>query len=327
MVGRALVLNASFEPLSVVASRRALVLVLSDKAELLHGTGHDLHSARAKFPEPSIVRLVNYVRVPHQARVAVTRRSVFVRDGHRCQYCGAQAENIDHVVPRSRGGTHSWDNVVACCRRCNSRKEDRLLDEAGFRLARTPGHRARISGCSPRAVRCATSGLLMSSPCSAGPSASERHAWPGLGAGLVRPRKAGGRRRAPPGSSRTRAGGAWHVCATSRDPPSCWGAPSRPPTLDARRLEAEGLELVRRRSGGGAVLVAPGCQVWIDLFLPSGDALRPRRCRQVLPLLGRGLRGRRSRPRSGPLVPRPAWRSIWARPWQRHGPRCSATPG
>jgi 5-methylcytosine-specific restriction endonuclease McrA len=138
MVGRALVLNASFEPLSVVASRRALVLVLADKAELLHGTGHDLHSARAKFPEPSIVRLVNYVRVPHQARVAVTRRSVFVRDGHRCQYCGAQAENIDHVVPRSRGGTHSWDNVVACCRRCNSRKEDRLLDEAGFRLARPP---------------------------------------------------------------------------------------------------------------------------------------------------------------------------------------------
>jgi 5-methylcytosine-specific restriction endonuclease McrA len=138
MVGRALVLNASFEPLSVVASRRALVLVLSDKAELLHGTGKDLHSARARFPEPSIVRLVNYVRVPHQARVAVTRRSVFVRDGHRCQYCGAQAENIDHVVPRSRGGTHSWDNVVACCRRCNSRKEDRLPDEAGFRLARVP---------------------------------------------------------------------------------------------------------------------------------------------------------------------------------------------
>jgi 5-methylcytosine-specific restriction endonuclease McrA len=63
---------------------------------------------------------------------------VFVRDGHRCQYCGAQAENIDHVVPRSRGGAHSWDNVVACCRRCNSRKQDRLLDEAGFRLTRMP---------------------------------------------------------------------------------------------------------------------------------------------------------------------------------------------
>jgi 5-methylcytosine-specific restriction endonuclease McrA len=138
MVGRALVLNASFEPLSVVASRRALVLVLSDKAVLIHETGLELHSARAKFPEPSIVRLVNYVRVPHQSRVAVTRRSVFVRDGHRCQYCGAQAENIDHVVPRSRGGTHSWENVVACCRRCNTRKQDCLLEESGLHLHRVP---------------------------------------------------------------------------------------------------------------------------------------------------------------------------------------------
>lgn len=138
MSGRALVLNASFEPLSVVTTRRALVLVLSERAILLHGSGHDFRSARVSFPEPSVVRLVHYVRVPHQTRVAVTRRSVFVRDGHRCQYCGAQAENIDHIVPRSRGGTHSWENVVACCRRCNARKEDRLLEETGFSLARPP---------------------------------------------------------------------------------------------------------------------------------------------------------------------------------------------
>ncbi len=138
MSGRALVLNASFEPLSVVTARRALVLVLSEKATLIEGTGKELHSARHSFVEPSIVKLVQYVRVPHQTRVAVTRRSVFVRDGHRCQYCGAQAENIDHVVPRSRGGTHSWENVVACCRRCNTRKEDRLLEEAGFHLPHLP---------------------------------------------------------------------------------------------------------------------------------------------------------------------------------------------
>ena len=138
MVGRALVLNASFEPLSVVASRRALVLVISDKAVLVHESGHELRSARATFPEPSIVRLVNYVRVPHQSRVAVTRRAVFARDGHRCQYCGAPAENIDHVIPRSRGGSHSWDNVVASCKRCNTAKEDRLLEETAFRLRRVP---------------------------------------------------------------------------------------------------------------------------------------------------------------------------------------------
>jgi 5-methylcytosine-specific restriction endonuclease McrA len=132
------VLNATFEPLCVVASRRALVLVLSSKAELLHNTGYEFHSERLVLPEPSVVRLSHYVRVPHQARVAITRRAVFARDGHRCQYCGEQAENIDHVVPRSRGGLHAWDNVVAACRRCNTRKEDRLLHEAGFVLRHTP---------------------------------------------------------------------------------------------------------------------------------------------------------------------------------------------
>ncbi len=138
MIGRALVLNATFEPLCVVSSRRALVLVLDEKAELVHASGHEYHSVRTSFPEPSVVRLARYVKVPRQTRVAISRRSVFARDGHRCQYCGAQAENIDHVVPRSRGGAHSWDNVVASCRRCNAAKEDHLPEEAGFVLRRPP---------------------------------------------------------------------------------------------------------------------------------------------------------------------------------------------
>lgn len=138
MNGRALVLNATYEPLCVVSSRRALVLVLSDRAEVLHDTGRTFHSARASFPEPSVVRLDQYVKVPRQGRVAISRRSVFARDGHRCQYCGATAENIDHVVPRSRGGTHTWDNVVAACRRCNAAKEDRLLEETNFSLRHRP---------------------------------------------------------------------------------------------------------------------------------------------------------------------------------------------
>ncbi len=138
MTGRALVLNATYEPLCVVSSRRALVLVLGDKAELVHGTGRQYRSERACFPEPSVVRLSQYVRIPRQTKVAISRRSVFARDGHRCQYCGSPAENIDHVVPRSRGGAHSWDNVVACCRRCNAAKEDYLPDEAGFVLREQP---------------------------------------------------------------------------------------------------------------------------------------------------------------------------------------------
>jgi 5-methylcytosine-specific restriction endonuclease McrA len=138
-MSRALVLNASFEPLCVVATRRALILVLDDKAELVSDTGRSFHSARAEFPEPSVVRLVTYVRVPYRTRVALNRRAIFLRDNHRCQYCGAAAENIDHVVPRSRGGVHAWENVVAACRPCNARKEDRLLTEVtSMRLRRPP---------------------------------------------------------------------------------------------------------------------------------------------------------------------------------------------
>src|SRR5215469_11320291 len=135
---QALVLNATFEPLCVVSTRRALVLVLDDKAELLHSTGLAFHSERARFDEPSVVRLSHYVKVPFQARVALNRRAVFARDGHRCQYCGDSAENIDHVIPRSRGGLHSWDNVVASCRPCNARKRDRMLEDSGMRLRRRP---------------------------------------------------------------------------------------------------------------------------------------------------------------------------------------------
>jgi 5-methylcytosine-specific restriction endonuclease McrA len=137
-VPRALVLNATYEPLCIVTTRRALLLVLDEKAELLHDTGHAFHSERAAFPEPSVVRLSYFVRVPYVARVALNRRAVFARDGHKCQYCGSPAENIDHVVPRSKGGTHTWDNVVAACRPCNTRKEDRLLHETPLKLRRQP---------------------------------------------------------------------------------------------------------------------------------------------------------------------------------------------
>jgi 5-methylcytosine-specific restriction endonuclease McrA len=135
---RALVLNATFEPLGLVSTRRALLLVLATKAEMVHETGHHFRSERAAFPEPSVVRLSRYVRVPHDRTVAVNRRTVFARDSHRCQYCGSAAESIDHVLPRSRGGTHAWDNVVAACRRCNTRKEDRLPHEVGLVLRTQP---------------------------------------------------------------------------------------------------------------------------------------------------------------------------------------------
>jgi 5-methylcytosine-specific restriction endonuclease McrA len=137
-MSRALVLNATYEPLCVVPTRRALLLVLQAKAEQLAATGRVFHSSRVTLDEPSVVRLSYFVRVPHQAHVALNRRAIFARDGHRCQYCGAQAENIDHILPRSKGGPHSWDNVVAACRRCNARKRDHLLEETGMKLRRQP---------------------------------------------------------------------------------------------------------------------------------------------------------------------------------------------
>jgi 5-methylcytosine-specific restriction endonuclease McrA len=138
-MAQALVLNASFEPLCIVSTRRALLLSLERKAEVLHDTGGVFRSERMTLAEPSVVRLSYYVRVPYQARIALNRRAVFARDGHRCQYCGASAENIDHVIPRSKGGSHAWDNVVAACRPCNTAKRDRLLEDSGMKLRRPPG--------------------------------------------------------------------------------------------------------------------------------------------------------------------------------------------
>ncbi len=136
---RALVLNATYEPLSVVAGRRAAVLVLTERADSVHDSGEVLHSERLALVVPSVVRLRFHVRVPYHREVSISRRGVLARDAHSCQYCGSRAETIDHVLPRSRGGGHTWENVVAACRTCNVRKGDRLLPDCGLRLRSDPG--------------------------------------------------------------------------------------------------------------------------------------------------------------------------------------------
>jgi len=137
-VGRSLVLNATQHPLTVVPARRAVVLVLKEKADIIASNGIVFRSERVELPAPSVVRLRYFVNVPYRARAALTRRAVFARDGWACQYCGGAAENVDHVIPKSRGGEHSWENVVAACRRCNSRKENRQPHEVGLTLVRQP---------------------------------------------------------------------------------------------------------------------------------------------------------------------------------------------
>jgi 5-methylcytosine-specific restriction endonuclease McrA len=137
-VDRALVLNASYQPICVVPARRAVVLVLKEKADVLVEGPTLMRGATLSLQTPSVIRLRYFVKVPIRARAALSRRAVFVRDDHACQYCGANAENLDHVIPRSRGGEHVWENVVAACRRCNAKKENRLLSDVGLTLARRP---------------------------------------------------------------------------------------------------------------------------------------------------------------------------------------------
>jgi 5-methylcytosine-specific restriction endonuclease McrA len=138
--GRVLVLNATYEPINVCSIRRAVVLLFKQKAEILERNARELHSERYTLARPVVIRLVSYVRVPRQAqRRKITRRAVFARDGWACQYCGARANlTVDHVVPRSKGGQSSWENIVASCGPCNRRKGDNLPAQAGMRLRRTP---------------------------------------------------------------------------------------------------------------------------------------------------------------------------------------------
>ena len=136
-----LVLNATYEPINVTAVRRALVLVLKGVATTEEEDGLFVHSSKLAFRVPSVIRLLEFRRIPYQTR-ALSRKNVLLRDRYTCQFCGrvmpAHELTLDHVIPRSRGGHTDWDNLVACCHRCNNLKGDRLPEEAGLRLLRPP---------------------------------------------------------------------------------------------------------------------------------------------------------------------------------------------
>jgi 5-methylcytosine-specific restriction endonuclease McrA len=138
---RCLALNASFEPLTMVPTRRALRLVLDGKAEIVESDGDALiRSSRIRMPRPAIIRLVRFVHVPRRFRRQVTNTFLFARDRYTCQYCGRpqsalpprQGLTRDHVIPQSRGGTNAWDNVITACSPCNTRKGNHLPAEIGM---------------------------------------------------------------------------------------------------------------------------------------------------------------------------------------------------
>lgn len=154
--GRVLVLNASHEPINVCTMRRAAVLVLKARAEVLEERNGALRSERMAMRRPCVIRLVRYVRIPRDVhRRKITRKAVLARDYWTCQYCGHQAIGltVDHVMPRSRGGESAWDNIVASCAPCNRRKGDRTPHEAAMHPAnqpRPPGPTVFIRIASPR---------------------------------------------------------------------------------------------------------------------------------------------------------------------------------
>ncbi|MDX6504093.1 MAG: hypothetical protein QOE29_1218, partial [Gaiellaceae bacterium] len=135
-----LVLNASYEPLNVCSVRRAHVLVFKGKAEVLEQLDQPLRSAEMTFSWPHVIRLRTYVRVPRAIQRKISRRALFARDDWRCVYCGTKAGRLtlDHVVPRSRGGTSTWTNIVLACVKCNMRKGDRLVNEIHMKLLKKP---------------------------------------------------------------------------------------------------------------------------------------------------------------------------------------------
>jgi 5-methylcytosine-specific restriction endonuclease McrA len=136
-----LVLNASYEPINICAARRALVLVLKGIASAEEESAGAVHSTRRTVKVPSVIRLLEYRRIPHQTR-ALSRKNILMRDRYTCQYClkilPTGELTLDHVIPRARAGESAWENLVACCHSCNNRKGSRTPEEAGMKLVRQP---------------------------------------------------------------------------------------------------------------------------------------------------------------------------------------------
>jgi len=142
-----LVLNQSYEPLNICRVRRAVVLIYQNKAEMLENGSGFIHSISGEFPVPSVIRLASMIRRRPRSERKLTRLEVFKRDRHTCQYCGKESRQLtlDHIIPRYRGGQHTWENVVSACVPCNRRKAGKTPKEAGMKLICQPSQPRVIS--------------------------------------------------------------------------------------------------------------------------------------------------------------------------------------
>jgi 5-methylcytosine-specific restriction endonuclease McrA len=144
---RVLVLNQNYEPMSVCSARRAIIMQLMGKVEVVETyDGVKVHSIDRAFSLPSVVRLGAYIKVPYK-RILLTRKNIIKRDRHTCQYCGDREGpmTVDHVIPKSFGGADTWENMVCACESCNNKKGGRLPEMAGMRLLRKPRRPSHIT--------------------------------------------------------------------------------------------------------------------------------------------------------------------------------------
>lgn len=139
MSGKVLVLNQDYSPLTVCTVQRAFLLVFLAKAELLEADSNEkLHTVSTSYPMPAVIKIKNYIHVPYRG-VVLTRQNIFKRDHGQCQYCGIDRDlTLDHLIPRSKGGKSTWNNLVTACKSCNAKKGNYTLEEAGLVLKRPP---------------------------------------------------------------------------------------------------------------------------------------------------------------------------------------------
>ncbi|MBD3373665.1 HNH endonuclease [candidate division KSB1 bacterium] len=142
---RVLLLNANYEPLTIISARKAILLLYMEKVEMIERRELWVRSIHMALPLPSVIRLREYIRLPYR-RVELTRRNILKRDGYRCQYCGSKNRHmtIDHIIPRRRGGLDSWENLVCACIECNHRKGDKSLEQANLKLISRPRRPNRL---------------------------------------------------------------------------------------------------------------------------------------------------------------------------------------
>ena len=135
---RTLILNSTFQPLSVASAKRSVALLLGKKINVIKTSKLEIRSENKIINIPKVALLTYYVKAPYARRVALNRSNIFIRDFNTCQYCGNNAESIDHIIPKSKGGLHEWSNVVACCKKCNLVKADKLLNQTILKLKNFP---------------------------------------------------------------------------------------------------------------------------------------------------------------------------------------------